>query len=229
MEQHLRRSADTVFLILAGLFIAALITSNLIFQKFFFWNPFGLFRFELSVGIIPYPITFVITDIVSEIYGRKRANQVVLAGFFASMFTLVIVVVADLAPATPWSPVDNSTFKQVFAFTFLAVGASMAAYLSAQFVDVQLFHFWKRLTHGRALWLRNNASTITSQFLDTFVVLSLLCLFGVIPWDMFSRLLLNGFLFKVLIAFLDTPLVYFFVWRLRKRFGLKSPGEELSW
>lgn len=146
MNSTKKIQAETLYLILASLFITSLVTSNLIFQKFFHWNPFGLFEFELSVGIIAYPITFLITDIISEVYGRKRATRVVQAGVFASAFALLIVVVSTKAPATIWSPIDDSTFKQVFGFTFIAVGASLAAYLLAQFLDVQVFHFWKRVT-----------------------------------------------------------------------------------
>ena len=84
-----RQLASTIYMILATLFITSLVVSNLIFQKFFYWNPFGLFRFEVSVGILPYPITFLITDIISEIYGKKKANQVVVTGIFASLFRLL--------------------------------------------------------------------------------------------------------------------------------------------
>jgi uncharacterized integral membrane protein (TIGR00697 family) len=135
MNKTKRKQAETLYLILASLFITSLVTSNLIFQKFFHWNPFGLFEFELSVGIIAYPVTFLVTDIISEIYGRKRANKVVIAGVFASVFALLIVVVSTGAPATNWSPIGDATFKKVFGFTFIAVGASLAAYLLAQFLD----------------------------------------------------------------------------------------------
>ena len=84
---------ERLFLLLSGVFIAALVASNLIFQKFFTWTPFGLYTFEISVGILPYPVTFLVTDIVSEIYGRKRADQVVVSGFFASLFILLVVLV----------------------------------------------------------------------------------------------------------------------------------------
>ena len=113
------------------MFIAALVSCNLIFQKFFSWSPFGLYTFEISVGIIPYPITFLVTDIISEIYGRKKANQVVMAGLFASVFVLGIVMVAESVAATSWSPVDDGTFSKVFGLTGVAVGASMLAYLLA--------------------------------------------------------------------------------------------------
>ncbi len=228
MDSKKKRQAEIIFLSLAAVFIAALVTANLIFQKFFHWNPFGIYEFELSVGIIPYPITFLVTDIISEIYGRKMANRVVIAGLFASLFTLLIIVVASLAPATAWSPVDNQQFDRVFGFTFVAVAASLTAYLLAQFLDVQIFHFWKRLTKGKYLWFRNNASTFSSQFVDTFVVLFLLCSFKVIGWERFGYLLLNGYLFKALIALLDTPIIYAIVYFMRKHFNLKGYGAELK-
>ena len=228
MDLKKRRQAEIIFLSLAAVFIAALVTANLIFQKFFHWNPFGIYEFELSVGIIPYPVTFLVTDIISEIYGRKMANRVVFAGLFASLFTLLIIVVASTAPATDWSPITNTQFDRVFGFTFIAVAASLTAYLLAQFLDVQIFHFWKRLTKGKDLWFRNNASTFSSNFVDTFVVLLLLCSFKVIGWDRFGYLLLNGYLFKVMVALLDTPIIYVIVYFIRKHFNLKGYGAELN-
>ena len=227
MDHKKRIQANNFYLVLSGIFIASLVTSNLIFQKFFTWDPFGWYNFEISVGIIPYPVTFLVTDIISEIYGKKMANRIVMTGLFASVFTLLIVLLADLSAATPWSPVNDGEFHHVFGVTFIGVGASMAAYLTAQFIDVQLFHFWKRLTKGKYLWLRNNASTVTSQFIDTFTVLFLLCSFGLIEWSLFFVLLANGFLFKVIVAALDTPVIYFIAWRFRKYFGLKGIGAEL--
>ncbi len=216
-----------IYLILTTLFITALVVSNLIFQKFFSWNPFGLYSFELSVGILPYPVTFLVTDLISEIYGKRKANKVVTAGIFASVFALIIILVADGAPATEWSPVGNKIYHKVFGFSAIAVFSSMIAYLIAQFVDIRIYHFWKKFTEGKHLWLRNNFSTISSQFLDTFTVLLLLCSFEVIEWDLFGKLLLNGFIFKLMIALLDTPVLYLAVYFFRRKFNLK-PGEEIE-
>lgn len=222
-----RLKAQKIYMVLSALFIASLVVSNLIFQKFFYWDFFGIYTFEISVGILPYPVTFLITDVISEVYGKKKANQVVTTGIFASFFSLLIIYMADAVPATPWSPVDNPLFEKVFGATAIAVFASMVAYLLAQYIDIQLFHFWKRLTKGRHLWLRNNFSTFLSQFVDTFSVLFLLCSFGKIDWELFSGLLLSGFLFKVLIAAIDTPFLYAAVYGLRRIFNLK-PAEELK-
>lgn len=219
--------ASKVYLVLAGLFITSLVVSNLIFQKFFFWNPFGWFPFELSVGLLPYPITFLITDIISEIYGKKKANQVVITGIAASFFSILIVVIADMTPATSWSPVGESVFSDVFGLSALAVLSSMLAYLIAQFIDIRIYHFWKKKTKGKHLWLRNNFSTFSSQFIDTFTVVLLLSIFQVLAWDKFYQLVWAGFLFKFLVAVLDTPLLYIAVYFFRRRFGLQL-GEELK-
>lgn len=232
MTDQKKELAKKIYLYLAGLFITSLVVSNLIFQKFFYWRPFeislfGNQLFELSVGILPYPITFLITDLISEIYGKKKANEVVIAGIFASFFSMGILWIANTVPAIENSPVDDTTFQSVFALSPVAVLASMMAYLGAQFVDIRLYHFWKKLTQGKMLWLRNNFSTFSSQFIDTVSVISLLSIFGVLEWDLFWGLILSGFLFKILVAALDTPLLYFFVFLFRKRFNLK-PTDELK-
>lgn len=224
--------AQKIYLFLAALFITSLVVSNLIFQKFFYWYPFevevfGAKLFEISVGLLPYPLTFLITDLISEIYGKKRANQVVVAGIFASVFSLLIILVSDNVPAISESPVSDETFQLVFGNSAIAVFASMSAYLFAQFIDIQIYHFWKRLTQGRHLWLRNNFSTWFSQFVDTFSIVFLLCSFEILPWSSFKGLLISGFLFKVIVAALDTPFLYLGVYMFRRRFNLKI-NEEID-
>ncbi|MDB2326239.1 queuosine precursor transporter, partial [Flavobacteriaceae bacterium] len=147
---------------------------------------------------------------------------------FASFFSIGILLVADAVPAIAYSPINDATFNQVFSLSPLAVLASMIAYLLAQFVDIRIYHFWKKITQGKHLWLRNNFSTFASQFLDTFTVILLLCFFGVLSWDMFLGLVVSGFIFKVLVAVIDTPFLYLFVYLIRKRFGLKI-GEEIRY
>lgn len=220
-----QKQADLLYLILAGVFIASLVSCNLIFQKFFVWDAFGLYTFEISVGILPYPITFLVTDLISEIWGAKRANRVVVAGLASSVFVLGVVTVADTVPATNWSPVTDSEFTKVFGLTTVSVGASMAAYLAAQFIDIRLFHFWKKLTKGKHLWLRNNFSTMTSQLVDTTVVVALLCSVGAIDWSRFGALVFAGWLFKAIVAALDTPVLYLATWQIRRYLGLKGSEE----
>jgi len=223
-----RAAYEQFYLVLAAIFIAALVACNLIFQKFFIWD-FSLFgasiQFEQSVGILAYPVTFLVTDILSEIYGKERANRVVTSGLVASLFVLGLVLVSTLMEATPWSPVDNETFLRVFGLQWVAVTASMVAYLGAQYLDIRLFHFWKKLTHGKHLWLRNNASTIGSQLVDTALVNGLLAALGTtgVTWERFPELFMNGVLFKWTMALLDTPIFYAAVFYLRRRFDLKDP------
>ena len=225
------KKIEKLYIILSAIFIASLVSCNLIFQKFFqieIWIPFyGNYIFEQSVGLLAYPITFLVTDIISEIYGQNKANQVVTAGLFASVFMLLVITVADFITMAPWSPVDSITFSKVFGLSGAAVLASMLAYLIAQYIDIRIFHFWKKLTNGKHLWLRNNASTIFSQFVDTFSVLFLLCSFDVISWDRFSILLLNGFLFKVFFEAFDTPIIYALTYAIRKKLKLDF-GEQVS-
>ena len=224
--------AQKIYLILGALFITSLVVSNLIFQKFFYWHPFdiqlfGVDLFILSVGILPYPITFLITDLISEIYGKQKANQMVTVGIFASIFSIIIISVADSVPAIADSPVGDVLFSKVFGSTIIAVFASMITYLLAQFIDIRIYHFWKNLTNGRMLWLRNNFSTFFSQFVDTFTITFLLCLFEVLKWNQFTGLLISGFLFKILIALIDTPFLYLGVYLFRKKFNLKV-NEEIN-
>ena len=162
--------ANKIYLILAGLFITSLVASNLIFTKIFYWYPFeiniyGVKLFELSVGILPYPLTFLITDLISEIYGKRKANQVVTTGIFASIFSILLILISSQVPAIEASPINDETFNKVFLNAPLAVLASMFAYLIAQYIDIRIYHFWKKLTKGKHLWLRNNFSTFTSQLM----------------------------------------------------------------
>lgn len=218
------------YLILSGLFVALLVVCNLIANKFVtvdlgflgFSNPF-----ILSAGVLPYPLTFLITDVLSEFYGKKKTNQVIITGFIASVVILGVLLLGSLFPSISGSPVDDDTYNQVFKNSWRVIGASMVAYLIAQFVDVKLFHFWKGLTKGNHLWLRNNGSTILSQFVDTALVVSVLFI-GVKSFEEIQSMIFDGWLFKALIALLDTPLFYFIVIVGRRYFKL-GPGEELHY
>ncbi len=229
------RFREQVFLTLAAVFIAALIACNLIFRKFFVWEipALGLIglnpQMELSVGILAYPVTFICTDVLSEFYGRRRVSQLVTAGFFASVFVVGLVMLSNWLPAAGWSAVDDATFDLVFGIQSVAVTASMCAYLGAQYLDIRLFHYWKRRTAGRHLWLRNNASTFTSQLVDTILVNTVLAFLGAeeITMERLPVLIANGVVFKWFVAVVDTPLVYGAVWFMKNRLGIReAPVEE---
>ena len=217
--------ADKLYLVLAGIFVASLVTCNLIANKFVSID-LGFKTFIVSAGILPYPLTFLVTDILSEIYGKKRASMVVLSGFIASLFVLLFLWIGGQFNAINGSPLNNETYNLVFNNAWRVIFASMIAYLSAQFLDVRLFHFWKRMTKGRHLWLRNNASTIGSQLVDTILVISVLFI-GVWDTDQIISAIIDGWLFKMLVAFIDTPLFYLISHYLRHFFDLKL-GEELK-
>ncbi len=214
--------AEAVFLLLAGLFIGSLVVCNLIANKFL-EADFGFKVFILSAGALPYPVTFLVTDLLSEIYGRKRANQVVRVGFVVSMFVLAVLWMGAQFPAIPDSRVDDATYDQVFHSAWRVIAASMTAYLVAQFVDIRVFHFWKRLTKGRHLWLRNNASTVFSQLLDSALVV-LVLFAGEWPAEQMLSTIRDLWLFKALVALADTPLFYAGNWALRRFLGLPPSG-----
>ena len=232
-----KNQALLIYIILSGIFISCLITCNLIFLKFFSLDiPFLNLTFTQSVGLIAYPITFLITDIISEIYGQKKANYLVVSGIISSIIVLGLIFLADLLPATNWSipenkKVDNEVFHLVFGQFGIAMAASLFTYLVCQLIDIRVFHFWKKLTKGKYLWLRNNFSTITSQLVDTFLILFLLMTLtpeeGLQNWSDLKKLFINGFLFKVLVALIDTIPLYLVVNYLRNKFNLKS-GEEIK-
>ncbi len=217
--------AGLIYLMLAALFIASLVTCNLIANKFVRVD-LGFATFNVSAGVLPYPLTFLITDILSEVYGRKRTNAVVASGFFATLLVLLILYLGHSFPALDNSPVSEEEYASVFRNSWRVISASMLAYLGAQFLDVRLFHFWKRLTNGKKLWLRNNFSTMLSQFVDTVLVTTVIFI-GIEDFEFISGLIWDGWLFKVLFAAADTLVIYIVIYFFRKSFGLK-PGEEIE-
>jgi hypothetical protein len=209
-----QRPLDFPFLLLAAVFLASLVVCNLIANKFLTVD-LGFKIFTLSAGALPYPLTFLATDLLSEIYGHRRANAVVWAGFAASAFALGAVWLGAQFPALPASPVDDATYGAAFSNAGRIIAASMTAYLVAQFLDVRMFHFWRRLTNGRHLWLRNNASTIVSQLLDSLLVVAVV-FYGRMPAGEMAAIVFDLWLFKALVALADTPFFYAGTWWLQR-------------
>ncbi len=197
---------DQLYIFLCAIFISSLITCNLIANKFVSVD-LGFKAFIVSAGILPYPLTFLVTDLISELYGQKKANIVVFSGFVASMFVLLFLWLGGQFNAIPSSIVNNDTYNAVFQNAWRIIAASMIAYLFAQFIDVRIFHFWKRLTNGNHLWLRNNGSTIASQLIDTTLVVIILFV-GVWESGQIVSAIIDGWLFKMLMAAIDTPIIY---------------------
>jgi len=234
---NMKEKALLIYIILGGIFISCLIACNLIFLKFFSVEISLLnITFTQSVGLIAYPVTFLITDIVSEIYGKKKANYLVISGIISSIIILGVIYIANILPAAEFSnpsnqKVDNQIFHLVFGQFGVAMAASLFTYLVCQLIDIKIFHFWKNKTKGKHLWLRNNFSTIFSQLIDTFLILFLLMAIspaeGLENLNDVWKLFKNGFLFKVLVAAIDTIPLYIIVRQMRSYFKLQI-GEEIK-
>ena len=209
---------NRLYLILSGIFIASLVTCNLIANKFVTVD-FVFKVFVVSAGILPYPLTFLVTDLISELYGQKKANLVVFSGFIASLFVLLFLWLGGQFNSIPTSIVDDVTYNAVFQNAWRLIAGSMIAYLFAQFIDVRIFHFWKKLTNGKHLWLRNNGSTIASQLVDTTLVICIIFI-GVWETDQIFSAIIDGWLFKMMMALIDTPIIYGIIYLLKGKIDI---------
>ncbi|MCC5787613.1 MAG: queuosine precursor transporter [Phycisphaerales bacterium] len=257
-ELYIRR--ETTFLVMAGIFLGTLAMLNILGITLFItlWDTgkqlAGVdLAFTVAIGVLPYPITFLCTDFISEFYGRKRASRVVWVGFLLNIWVVLILWVggalagsALIDPQTGMPPlpsfdeqaggyVDTGwTFFQVRHLAFAAVAASMIAYLCAQLVDVHVFHFWKKLTNGRHLWLRNNGSTLVSQLVDTFAVITITHFYArALPvdrdapiWPQLMVFIVSGYAFKVLAALFDTIPFYIGSYHMARFLRLPMPSEH---
>ncbi len=242
---HARR--ERVFLVLAGVFLSSMTMLHILGVSRFIDLSFEVFGkripMALAVGVLPYPITFLCTDFISEIYGRRRANFVVWVGLFLNLWVVSFLWLGgalppapELNPVTGLPPSDayDFAFYRIRMLTMGAVVASMVAYIAAQFCDVYLFHFWKRVTRGRHLWLRNNGSTLLSQFVDTFAVITITHFYanglprdtGQPVWPQLWVFIASGYVFKMGIALLDTLPFYIGVRWLTGYLAIDSPAER---
>jgi queuosine precursor transporter len=224
-RQWSTQAREMFYTLLAGVFLTALVLGNIVGVTKFV----DLGWFVIPVGLLAYPFTFLATDLISELYGRKRAQFIVWVGFTMNFFMLFLVWVGHTLPDASGVSGAASTFDTVFEFMRPAVIASMVAYLVAQTVDVQVFHFWKRVTNGRHLWLRNNGSTMFSQIVDTVLILSILYASGGLGNEINSLpalfgLMISSYWFKFFFALFDTPLFYLGVYILKHRIG---DGQQL--
>ncbi len=208
-----------MFLVLAGLFLGTLTMLNILgvtrFIDLSFSIPLTDLRIPMiiAVGALPYPVTFLCTDFLSEFYGQRRANTVVLVGLLLNAWVVVVLWAGGAVPGTEAPGAEQSgVFFEVRRLAFGTVTASMAAYLAAQLIDVRLFHFWKSLTRGRHLWLRNNGSTMVSQLVDTSAVIlithyyasALPLVAGRPVGAQLLEFIAAGYVFKLLVAAVDT-------------------------
>lgn len=196
-----------LYIVFCSIFCTIIVTGNLIFQKFITISIFGNIL-EISAGVLFYPLTFVISDLVTEFYGKKNAKFMLNMALICSIVVLVMISTSNHFNATKWSIIDNNTFHSVFnVYGIGAVSSIIATYLG-QSVDIYLFAYVKRITKSKHLWLRNNVSTILGQCIDTITVVSILCLFKIIPVTQSIIVIFSSSSFKILAAFLSTPICY---------------------
>lgn len=238
-QKDFLNKSEILYLTLTTAFCVLLVLTNICGTKLFA-GPFDPKNHALTTGILTYPLTFLITDIVAEIWGKKRANLLVFLGFGMSFLMLAIVQLSLYLPAHPyWVAPGNpygyqsvqeyqNAFASVFSVNGKLLFGSMLAYMVAQLLDVRLFEFWRKFSKGKHLWLRNNGSTLISQLVDTAIVNSILFYWG-FGWPFWQgvQVMLTIYLYKAILALLDTPFFYFFVWYLRSK-GIGNPPKEYA-
>lgn len=204
------RRYEYIFALLAGFFVTSLVVSNSMINKLTD-IPLPLIGLAtISVGTLPYPVTFLCTDLVSEVYGKRRADMLVIIGFVVSGYMLLLLYLGRILPLSHMQDASvQDDFVAVFGQSTRAIIASMVAYMTAQFIDVRLYHYWRRLTNGRHLWLRNNASTLLSQLIDTIAVVTIL-FFNTLTIPELRDVIVSSYIYKLLVALADTPLMYLF-------------------
>ena len=222
---------DSIYTSLCIFFAVLIVMGNLIYQKFVFLPILPFHTFELSVGAILYPLTFLITDLITEFYGREKANFCVRLALSMNIFVACVIAGMDQLEATSWSKVDSVTFHHVFGnYSVAFVGSIIACYI-AQTIDIRLYVWIRHLTKGKWLWARNIGSTAASLFVDTFIVITFMTAFHVLPADRMWPLILNSYVFKLFFSVCSTPLFYAAVGAIRilqKTEGLKPNSALLG-
>lgn len=199
-------SSDRTYVTLCAAFAILITTGNLIYQKFVVLPLLPFHTFELSVGAILYPFTFMISDLVTEFYGRERAKFCITLGITLNIFMALIIFTMDHVPATEWSTISNETFHLVFGHTATASLMSVvAAYISQRF-DITVYQFVRRVTGIPVL--ANFSAMSTALLLDSCIVIGLLNAFGLIPSGQALWIIFNGYLFKLCLSVVNVPLFY---------------------
>lgn len=219
-DSRAARRYENLYAGFMAIFVTFVLLTNTAGVKLF--TAFGRI---LPVSILWYPLTFLVTDIVSEMYGARRARFLVIMGFAMSVVLLAFSLIGIQLPVASVYPLQED-YENIFGPIWRLLFGSMAAYLLAQLIDVNLFHFWKRLTRGRHLWLRNNGSTMISQFVDSLTVNFIFLyknptVFTGDFWDVL-HVVVNVYVLKVAIAALDTPLCYLGVWWVERVTGVRG-------
>ncbi len=220
MKKKFEERPQIIFMFLSSIFITSLILTNIVGGKFF-----NIYDMQISCSLVTYPLTFIITDIISEVYGEYKANTLVKNGFLISILITIVIWIANILPIHPESPVNQKSFSQIFGLMPGLVFGSMIAYLFSQFIDIKLFEIFRKIA-PKHLWIRNNCSTIISQFIDTIMVVTI----SLVIWPMIDKncsidsitfktwlfIVFGQYLSKAIMALLDTPFVYIGVYYIKK-------------
>ncbi|HVZ74778.1 MAG TPA: queuosine precursor transporter [Polyangia bacterium] len=193
---------EKLFVVLTALFVAALVTGDFVGGKFFV-----VAGHTFSAGIVPFPLTFVLTDVVNEFYGTHGARRITIAGLVAAIFTWAVITLALHLPTSPESPISDAVFRSAFGTSARLYVASLTAYLIGQLLDIAIFHGLRRLTGHRLLWLRSTGSTVLSQVIDS-VTVSFVFLVGTKPTSFILGNAAHNYFGKLGMAILLTPLIY---------------------
>jgi uncharacterized integral membrane protein (TIGR00697 family) len=197
--------------VLTASFITCLLVGDIIGVKLFQFDDAG--HFVISLGMVPFPITFLLTDLLNEFYGKRAARFVTWIGFAMAVLTFVVIQVVVVLPPAPftlgadWTGTTPSAIDNVFGGSKRILFASMVAYISAQLLDIAVFNALKRLTNNRMLWLRATGSTAVSQLLDT-VVVQIIAWVGVLSPSKIVALVVTSYVVKLAVAVGLTPLIY---------------------
>src|SRR5690606_20112322 len=199
-----------MLLYLNGAFVGLLILSNILAVKLFSIGEWLV----LPAAVIVYVFTFPTTDTIAEVYGKEAARKTVFAGFITQLAALAFIYFAIHLPAAPFFG-DQASFESIFSAGFRVTLASLISYVISQNLDVTIFHKLKD-RHGESkLWLRNNASTMTSQLVDTTLFITI-AFAGTMPASALIAMIFTQYIFKWVVAAADTPLVYLLVKLCRK-------------
>ena len=195
---------------LACVFITSLLVSNIIASKVV--DVWGIF---IPAAVFVFPLTFLITDTVNEVWGYKVAREMVIIGFIMNLVMVFFLYLGQILPPAPIYE-HQKAYEAVLGAVPRVVVASMVAYLLSQLHDIWAFNLWRKITKGKHLWLRNNLSTITSQLIDSVIFISI-AFMGVFSWADIGSLILYQFLFKIALALIDTPFCYLLVNWIRSK------------
>lgn len=199
--------SQKLYVLLGGVFLTALILAELTGSKLIAWTPFGSLSFTMTMGVIPFPITFLVTDIINEYYGKKGIRFITLIGMSMILFAYLILVLDMQIPAAPFSPVQDEAFNNVFGQSARIILGSVTAYLIGQMIDISVFFWIRQKTRARWLWMRATGSTFVSQLVDSFVVL-FIAFYGQLALGQILEIGLTNYIYKFIIAALLTPLIY---------------------